>query len=109
MLAARGNVQAARPEYDEAVRLEPTESNGYYWRGLFLSAQGDVAGAIADLQNAGARATVPTRELEALANNLLRAGRVPEAREAVERGYALDPDRFRELRAKVNQQAGKQS
>ena len=106
VLAERGDILAARNEYDEAIRIEPNDPLGYYWHGLFLSRQGDTAGAITDLESSVALATVPTNELEALANNLLRAGRVDEAREAIERGFRLDPDRFRELRATVSRPPG---
>ena len=103
-LAHRGDIQGARHEYDEAVRLEPNDTNSYYWRGLFLAEQGDLAGSVADLQAAVAHSIVPARELKALAETLVRAGRMQEARQAVERGSALDPNLFGELRAKVGVQ-----
>lgn len=100
-LAAQGFTDEARAEYDLAVRLAANDPAGYYWRGLFLSKQGDLPGAIADLQKAASLATVPGRELEALADNLIRAGRMQEAREAIERGAALDPGRFNALRERL--------
>ena len=103
-LAHRGDIQGARHEYDEAVRLEPNDTNSYYWRGLFLAEQGDLAASVADLQAAVAHSKVPARELKALAETLVRAGRMQEARQAVERGSALDPNLFGELRAKVGVQ-----
>ena len=60
----------ARRAYDEAVRVQPDEPNGYYWRGLFLSKQGDTAGAIEDFKRAVERSTVPSRELQALAEKV---------------------------------------
>jgi Tfp pilus assembly protein PilF len=101
VLGAQGYNDEARAEYDLAVRLAPNDPAGYYWRGLFLSKQGDLPGAIAELQKAASLATVPGRELEALADNLIRAGRMQEAREAIERGAALDPNRFNALRERL--------
>jgi tetratricopeptide (TPR) repeat protein len=100
-LAAQGFTDEARAEYDLAVRLAANDPTGYYWRGLFFSKQGDLPGAIADLQKAASLATVPGRELEALADNLIRADRMQEAREAIERGAALDPNRFNALRERL--------
>jgi tetratricopeptide (TPR) repeat protein len=101
VLAAQGYNDEARSEYDLAVRLLPNDPSGYYWRGLFLTKQGDLNGAIADLQKAASLATVPGKELEALADNLIRAGRMQEAREAIERGSAVDPGMFNALRQKL--------
>jgi tetratricopeptide (TPR) repeat protein len=101
VLAAQGQVENAREECDEAVRILPNDPVGYYWRGLFLSKQGNLTEAITDLQKAVALSTVPAKELEALADNLIRAGRMAEAREAIERGVALDPQTFEALREKV--------
>ena len=100
-LGARGDVAGARREYDEAIRVDPKDSNGYYWRGLFLSRQGDMAAAIGDLQQAIERSAMPTRELLALADNLLRAGRVPEAAAVIQRGAAIDPQGFLPLRQRL--------
>jgi superkiller protein 3 len=69
----------------------------------FLSKQGDLNNAIADLQKAVALAHTPARELEALANNLIAAGRLDEARTAIDKGAALDPEMFQPLRAKLAQ------
>jgi tetratricopeptide (TPR) repeat protein len=101
VLAAQGYTDEARAEYDQAVRLLPNDPTGYYWRGLFLSKQGDLNGAINDLQKAASLATVPGKELEALADNLIRAGRMQEAREAIDRGAAVDPDNFKALRERL--------
>lgn len=101
VLAAQGYKDEARAEYDQAVRLLPNDPAGYYWRGLFLSKQGDLDGAISDLQKAASLATVPGKELAALADNLIRAGRTQEAREAIERGAALDPGQFNPLRQRL--------
>ena len=101
VLAAQGAVEEARQQYDEAVRLAPNNSAPYYWRGLFLSKQGDTAGAITDLQKAVALAPTPNKELEALAVNLIKAGRIQEARAAIERGAAIEPERFNALRQKL--------
>src|SRR5258705_2525550 len=102
-LAAQGRFQEAQPQYDEAVRLTPNSPDGYYWRGLFHSKQGDLAGAITDFQKAVALAHTPARELQALADVLIRAGRLPEAREAIDRGAAFDPEMFRPLRTRLAQ------
>jgi tetratricopeptide (TPR) repeat protein len=101
VLAAQGYTDEARAEYDQAVRLLPNDPTGYYWRGLFLSKQGDLNGAINDLQKAASLATVPGKELEALADYLIRAGRMQEAREAIDRGAAVDPDNFKALRERL--------
>jgi tetratricopeptide (TPR) repeat protein len=101
VLAAQGYNDEARAEYDLAIRLLPNDPSGYYWRGLFLSKQGDLDGAIADLQKAASLATVPGKELAALADNLIRAGRMQEAREAIDRGAALDPVTFNPLRERL--------
>jgi tetratricopeptide (TPR) repeat protein len=100
-LAARGDLAEARRQYDEAVRVAPNDSAGYYWRGLFFSKQGDTAGAIEDLKIAVERSTVPSRELQALADNLLRAGRLQEAAAAIQRGAAIDPQGFQPLRQRL--------
>ena len=109
VLAAQGKTKEAQPQYDEAVRLAPDSPDGYYWRGLFRSKQGDLAGAIADLQKAVALAHAPLKELQALADNLIRAGRTQEAREAIERGSALDAEAFQTLRARLSQGNGAES
>jgi tetratricopeptide (TPR) repeat protein len=109
VLAAQGKIKEAQPQYDEAVRLTPDSPDGYYWRGLFRSKQGDLAGAITDLQKAVALAHTPLKELQALADNLIRAGRTQEAREAIERGAVLDPQAFQSLRARLLQGNGAES
>lgn len=59
--------------------------------------------AIDDIKVAAARAGVPSRELEELGRYLLQEGRRQEAKDAVERGYALlDPASFAELHFEVN-------
>ena len=109
VFAAQGKIKEAQPQYDEAVRLTPDSPDGYYWRGLFRSKQGDLAGAITDLQKAVALAHTPLKELQALADNLIRAGRTQEAREAIERGAVLDPQTFQSLRARLLQGNGAES
>jgi Flp pilus assembly protein TadD len=94
-LAARGAREDARRHYDEAVRLAPGDPASYYWRGLFLTAEGELEAAVADLRLAVERATVPAQELQALADALIRGGRLDEAAEAIARGAALDPEGFR--------------
>jgi len=108
-LAAQGKIKEAQPQYDEAVRLTPNSPDGYYWRGLFRAKQGDLAGAIPDLQKAVALAHTPLRELQALADSLIRAGRTEEARAAIQRGSALDAKAFEPLRARLLQGNGAES
>src|SRR5207249_10393911 len=80
-----GKMSDAESRFRETVRLAPQYN-------------------FADLQAAVAHSKVPARELKALAETLVRAGRMQEARQAVERGSALDPNLFGELRAKVGVQ-----
>jgi Flp pilus assembly protein TadD len=97
VLAQERRFDEARAELDEAVRIAPTLADPYYWRGLFRHQAGDAEGALADLEAAVARASVPTRELKALAELLASMGRVDEARRAAQRGAALDPAAFADL------------
>lgn len=106
VLAAQGKIKEAQTQYDEAVRLTPNSPDGYYWRGLFRSKQGDLAGAIPDFQKAVALEHAPLKELQALADSLIRAGRTEEARAAIDRGAALDPEAFEPLRARLLQGNG---
>src|SRR5947209_15589267 len=101
VLASQGKIKEALDEHNEAVRIAPDDPRGYYWRGLFFSKQGDLGDAITDLQKSVSLATVPSQELEALAENLVKADRINEANEAIERGEALDPVRFRALRERL--------
>lgn len=97
VLAKEQRFDEARSQFDEAVRNAPTLPDPYYWRGLFRAQRGDSSGAVTDLQTAVALASVPTRELVALADVLAGTGRIDEARRVAQRGAALDPAAFAEM------------
>jgi tetratricopeptide (TPR) repeat protein len=94
VLAAQGKNADAAAQYDRAVELTPGDSTVFYWRGLFRARQADLPGAIQDFQSAVNLNPSAFKELAALSESLIRAGRAAEAQPLIRRGEALDPAGF---------------
>lgn len=99
-LDAKGDVAGAAQYHNSAVEKSPEAAMPYYWRGTFRAKHGDLQGAISDFAFAVDRSTTPYRELAALAECLLEAGRTEEAQRAIAIGLRVDPRSFEVERAR---------
>ncbi|HEX4046960.1 MAG TPA: tetratricopeptide repeat protein, partial [Elusimicrobiota bacterium] len=90
-LRGAGRVPQARAALDRALTLDARYDSAWAWRGTLKLAQGDAAGAAADLERA--LALRPTaRAWHDLARARRALGRVPESLDALERAVRLNAE-----------------
>jgi protein O-mannosyl-transferase len=97
-LSHQGDDHGAQRAYDDGVRLNPADPQGYYWRGLYRVQRKEIGPAIVDFRAAEDRDDRFVAALAQLAECLLLQGRKQEASVVVKKGMALDPERFRSIR-----------
>jgi Tfp pilus assembly protein PilF len=85
-----GHADKAREAYAKAVALAPKDAMLHANFGLFLLAQSDQAGAVAELRKGLGQATGDRAALVALGNGLRRAGKPDEAVRALHGAIAAD-------------------
>jgi tetratricopeptide (TPR) repeat protein len=88
-LDAMGDKDTAAATHDLAVQYGAASDVSYYWRGRFRAKHGDYDGAIADFTAAAERSGGPLRELAALVETMIRAGREAECGGLVAQGLQL--------------------
>ncbi len=77
---ARGNLDAAIADYNEAIRLNPRDANAFYNRGLVHSARGNLAAAQQDFRTAVAEGRAAAKaDLDDVSRRLAAAQTVPQA------------------------------
>jgi predicted O-linked N-acetylglucosamine transferase (SPINDLY family) len=83
--------EAAREPLERAVGLEPHNADAHYLLGLILEGSGDLDGAIRHLDLAAESKPDFVFAWRDLCRVCFQAGRIEEARRAVERGLAVEP------------------
>jgi Flp pilus assembly protein TadD len=86
-----GRPERARLAYREAIRIAPRETDPLFFYARFQAAEGDLEGALGTLSAARRIAPEQARLATAQGLNLLKLGRVDEARAAFQAALAIDP------------------
>ncbi len=105
-LAGQKRFAEAAAAHAQAVAIAPNQPSPHAWRAKFRDAQGDLPGAIEDYRKASELNQGSVTDMAALADALIRAGRMDQAREVVTRGEVLSPTTFTELRARLASGSG---
>lgn len=91
VLTELGQGEAAREVLERAIGLEPRNADAHYLLGLVLEGSGDLDGAIRHLGLAVECKPDFVFAWRDLCRTFFQAGRIEEARRAVERGLAVEP------------------
>ena len=90
-LTINHNWQGARQEIDKALELNANDPFAHQWRGVLLSAEGDLAQALAESRRAVELDPLVPGYLDQYGVMLMRAGRLDEAEKQFKAALQLDP------------------